>query len=78
MRNPLLQSLERKPDASQVLADVKAGRVDPQTKVLEMLKGNPSLRQSVQNAMPMLSALAKQAGISDAEISAFKSAANIR
>ena len=78
MRKPLLQSLERKQDASQILADVKAGRVDPQAKVLEMLKSNPSLRQSVQNAMPMLSALAKQAGISDAEISAFKTAANMR
>ena len=78
MKNPLLQSLERKPDASQVLADVKAGRVDPQTKVLEMLQSNPSLRKSVQNAMPVLMAIAKQAGISDSEISAFKTAANMR
>ena len=78
MKNPLLQSLERKQGASQILADVKAGRVDPQTKVLEMLQSNPALRQSVQNAMPMLSALARQAGISDAEISAFKTKANFR
>ena len=77
MRNPLLQSLE-KPNASQLLEDVKAGKVDPQEKVLSMLRENPALRSNLQNAMPMLSALAKQAGISDAEISAFKSAANIR
>ena len=78
MKNPLLQSLERKQDASQILEDVKAGRVDPQAKVLAMLRENPALRSSVQNAMPMLAALAKQAGISDAEISAFKTAANMR
>ena len=77
MRNPLLQSLE-KPSASQILADVKAGKVDPQEKVLSMLRENPTLRSNLQNAMPMLSALAKQAGISDAEISAFKTAANLR
>lgn len=78
MRNPLLQSLERKQDASQILADVKAGKIDPQAKVLEMLQSNPSLRSSVQNAMPVLMAIAKQAGISDSEISAFKAAANMR
>ena len=78
MRNPLLQSLERKQDASQILADVKAGKVDPQAKVLEMLQSNPSLRATVQNAMPALIAIAKQAGISDTEISAFKTAANMR
>ena len=77
MRNPLLQSLE-KPNASQLLEDVKAGKVDPQEKVLSMLRENPALRSNLQNAMPMLAALAKQAGISDAEISAFKSAANLR
>jgi hypothetical protein len=77
MRNPLLQSLE-KPNASQLLEDVKAGKVDPQEKVLSMLKENPTLRSNLQNAMPMLAALAKQAGISDAEISAFKTAANLR
>ena len=78
MRNPLLQSLEKKQDASQILADVKAGKVDPQAKVLEMLQSNPSLRATVQNAMPVLMAIAKQAGVSDSEISAFKTAANMR
>ena len=78
MKNPLLQSLERKSDASQILDDVKAGKIDPQQKVLEMLRSNPALRSSVQSALPVLIAIAKQAGVNDNEINAFKTAANMR
>lgn len=79
MRNPLLQSLEsQNTDPFQLAADIRAGKVNPKDKVLSMLRSNPNLKASVQSAMPQITAIARQFGISDAEISAFKAEANIR
>ena len=81
MRNPLLQSLNRQPESTniaQVIADIKSGKLDPKAKVLQLLQENPNLRNSIQESMPKISALARQLGVSDADISAFKAEANIR
>ena len=81
MRNPLLQSLENNNEGSnafKVLADIRSGKLNAKEKVLEILKDNPSLRASVQQSMPQITAMARQFGVSDAEISAFKAEANFR
>ena len=78
MKNPLLQSLEsQSTDIFQLAADIRAGKVNPKDKVLSMLRSNPQLKASVQSAMPKITAIARQLGISDAEISAFKAEAGI-
>ena len=80
MKNPLLQSLNKteSENAFKVLADIKSGKINAKDKVLELLRDNPSLRASVQQAMPQITAMARQFGVSDNEISAFKAEANFR
>jgi len=85
VKNPLLQSLNQQTPTqengnssiSQVLSDVQSGKLDPRAKVLEMLNVNPGLRALVKTAMPRISSIAKQYGISDADIEAFKAEARI-
>ena len=78
MKNPLLQSLEgQSTDIFQLAADIRAGKVNPKDKVLSMLRSNPQLKASVQSAMPKITAIARQLGISDTEIRAFKAEAGI-
>ena len=80
MRNPLLQSLEgnESQNAFKVIADIKSGKLNAKDKVLELLRDNPNLRASVQQSMPQITAMARQLGVSDNEISAFKAEANFR
>ena len=84
MKNPLLQSLNRQQqqtqgnaNVSQIISDIQTGRINPRTKVMEMLNTNPGLRAFVKTAMPRITSIAKQYGISDADINAFKAEAGI-
>ena len=76
--NPIL-SLLRKPsqspasnELSKMVADVKAGRVDPMAKAKELVGGLSQAQKSrIRTALPMLQALAKRNGETAENINAF-------
>lgn len=77
--NPILNLLrgQSRPSdngVAQMVADVKAGRVDPMQKAKELIgKLSPAQKSRVKAALPMLQNLAKRNGETDANINAFLS-----
>ena len=77
--NPILnllrgQSKQSSPNnkLTQMVADVKAGKVDPQQKAKELVsKLSPAQKMRVKMALPMLQSLAKRNGETDVNINAF-------
>lgn len=78
--NPILSLLrgrspqQSNPDISQMVADVKAGRVDPVAKAKELVSSlSPAQKARVKAALPMLQSLARRNGETDVNINAFLS-----
>ena len=75
--NPILSLLKGRsqpsnPDISQMVADVKAGRVDPMQKAKELVSRlSPAQKARVKAALPMLQSLARRNGETDVNINAF-------
>ena len=59
-------------DINRMVADVKAGRVDPMQKAKELIRGlSPAQKARVKAALPMLQSLARRNGETDVNINAF-------
>ena len=77
--NPILNLLKGQSRPSdngvaQMVADVKAGKVDPMQKAKELVgRLSPAQKTRVKMALPMLQSLAKRNGETDANINAFLS-----
>ena len=78
--NPILSLLRKQSQSpassnntlSKMVADVKAGRVDPMAKAKKLVSGLSQAQKSrIRTALPMLQALAKRNGETDANINAF-------
>ena len=78
--NPILSLLrgrspqQSNPDICQMVADVKAGRVDPMAKAKELMQSlSPAQKARVKAALPMLQSLARRNGETEVNINAFLS-----
>lgn len=71
-RSPQQSNPSQGTDINQMVADVKAGRVDPMAKAKELMQSlSPAQKARVKAALPMLQSLAKRNGETDANINAF-------
>lgn len=76
--NPILQmgrQTPQPPDFSALANDVRAGKVDPQKRVMEMVGNLPAAQKNLlRMALPMIGRVGRQFGASEQHIKDFEAA----